>query len=87
MFRVLTPIIGTSYNCNYSLQKYNKLNKSHLVGQLLNSIHDARTHIYKKYTCAIKKFFRVKFPFTKTLPKFLNSTLIVMATVHIKSAV
>ena len=29
------------------LQKYNKLNKSHLVGQLLNSIHDARTHVYK----------------------------------------
>ena len=28
------------------LQKCNKLNKSHLVGQLLNSIHDARTHVY-----------------------------------------
>ena len=26
-------------------QKYNKLNKSQLVGQLLNSIHDARTHV------------------------------------------
>jgi len=26
------------------------MNKSHLVGQLLNSIHDARTHVYiKKY--------------------------------------
>ena len=25
----------------------NKLNKSRLVGQLLNSIHDARTHLYK----------------------------------------
>ena len=33
------------YSC---LQKCNKLNKSHLVGQLLNSIHDARTHVYKK---------------------------------------
>ena len=32
------------YSC---LQKYNKLNKSHLVGQLLNSIHDARTNVYK----------------------------------------
>ena len=32
------------YSC---LQKYNKLNKSHLVGQLLNLIHDARTHEYK----------------------------------------
>ena len=31
------------YSC---LQKCNKLNKSHLVGQLLNSIHDARTHVY-----------------------------------------
>jgi hypothetical protein len=28
---------------------YNKLNKSHLVGQLLNSIHDARTHVCKIY--------------------------------------
>jgi len=28
----------------------NKLSKSHLVGQLLNSIHDARTHVYKIYT-------------------------------------
>jgi hypothetical protein len=32
------------YNC---LQKCNKLNKSHLAGKLLNSIHDARTHVYK----------------------------------------
>ena len=32
------------YSC---LQKCNKLNKSHLVVQLLNSIHDARTHVYK----------------------------------------
>ena len=32
-----------TYSC---LQKYNKLNKSHLVGQLLNSIHDARTHVH-----------------------------------------
>ena len=31
------------YSC---LQKFNKLNKSHLVGQLLNSIHDARTHVF-----------------------------------------
>ena len=87
MFRVLTPIIRSSYSCNYSfqlqqrermvvdqvnqyqklqlqlyellmmgvntrnmqscLQKYNKLNNLHLVGQLLNSIYDARTHVYK----------------------------------------
>ena len=33
------------YGC---LQKCNKLNTSHLVGQLLNSIHDARTHVYIK---------------------------------------
>jgi len=32
------------YSC---LQICNKLNKSHLVGQFLNSIHDARTHVYK----------------------------------------
>ena len=32
------------YSC---LQKYNKLNKLHLVGQLLHSIHDAQTHVYK----------------------------------------
>jgi len=30
------------------LHLYNKMNKSHLVGQLLISIHDARTHVYKK---------------------------------------
>jgi len=29
-------------------QKYNKLNKSNLVGQLLNLIRDARTHVYIK---------------------------------------
>ena len=29
------------------LQNRNKLNKSHLVGQLLNSNHNARTHVYK----------------------------------------
>ena len=83
MFRVLTHIIRSSYNCNYSFwywltgstticsrrwvgtdscvsygrylpydtQKCNKLNKSHLVGQLLNSIHDARTHVYIKKSC------------------------------------
>ena len=33
------------YSC---LQKCNKLNKSHLVGKLLNSIHDARSHVYIK---------------------------------------
>ena len=33
------------YSC---LQKCNKLNKTHLVGQLLNSIHDARTHVYTR---------------------------------------
>jgi len=27
----------------------NKMKKSHLVGQLLNSIHDARAHVYKIY--------------------------------------
>jgi len=32
------------YSC---LQECNLLNKSHLVGKLLNSIHDARTHVYK----------------------------------------
>ena len=25
------------------------LNKSHLVGQLLNWIHDAQTHVYKMF--------------------------------------
>ena len=34
-------------NMQSCLRKYNKLNKSHLVGQLLNSIHDALTHAYK----------------------------------------
>jgi len=39
------------YSC---LQKYNKLNKSHLVKQLLNSIHDARTHVYKiRFICVV----------------------------------
>ena len=33
-------------NMQSCLHKYNKLNKSYLVGQLLNSIHDARTHVY-----------------------------------------
>ena len=32
------------YSC---LQKCNKLNKSHIFGQLLNLIHVARTHVYK----------------------------------------
>jgi len=39
------------YSC---LQKSNKLNKSHLVGQLLNSIHDARTHAYKIQSFRLK---------------------------------
>ena len=42
------------YSC---LQKCNKLNKSHLVGQLLNLIHDAHTHVYKiphRYGLSIK---------------------------------
>ena len=77
MFWVLTPIIRSSYNCNYSfwywltgsttirsrcwvgtqqrertvvdanmqsrLQKYNKLNKSHLVGQLLKTVPIVKT--------------------------------------------
>ena len=34
-------------NMQSCLQKCNKLNKSHPVGQVLNSIHDARTHVYK----------------------------------------
>ena len=34
-------------NMQSCLQKCNKLNKSHLVGQLLNLIHDARTDVYK----------------------------------------
>ena len=36
-------------NMQSCLQKCNKLNKSHLVAELLNSIHDARTHVYKIY--------------------------------------
>ena len=32
------------------LQKCNKLNTSHLVGKLLNSIQDARTHVHKIYS-------------------------------------
>jgi len=51
MFRVLTPILimGVQHPKHVELpKKNNKLNKSHLVGkQLLNSIHDARTHVYK----------------------------------------
>ena len=36
----------------------------------------------------MKKLFRLKFPVTKTLPQFLQSALIAMATVYIvKSAV
>jgi hypothetical protein len=34
-----------------TLQKCNKLNKSHVVGQLLNLIHDARTNVYKNPQC------------------------------------
>jgi len=71
MFWVLTPIIRSSYNCNYSFWHWstrsatvrsgcwvgtcraacrNIVNRiqSHLVGQLLNLIHDARTYEYKK---------------------------------------
>ena len=33
-------------NMQSCLQKCNKLNKSHIFGQL-NSIHDARSHVYK----------------------------------------
>jgi len=41
--------MGVSTRNMYScLEKYKKLNKSHLFGQLLNSIYDARTHVYKK---------------------------------------
>jgi hypothetical protein len=38
------------YSC---LQKCNKLNKSHLVGQLLNSIHGCTDPHIKKYSCVI----------------------------------
>jgi len=34
-------------NMQSCLQKCNTLNKSHLVGELLNSIHYAWTHVYK----------------------------------------
>ena len=40
-------------NIQSCLQKCNKLNKSHLVGQLLNLIHDAWTHVYKKIRSSI----------------------------------
>ena len=30
-----------------------RLNKSQLVGQLLHSIHDARTHVYKKKSMVV----------------------------------
>ena len=40
---------GNTRNMQSCVQKYNKLNKSHLVGQLLNSIHNARTHVYKTH--------------------------------------
>ena len=51
-------------------QKYNKLNKSQLVGQLLNSIHDARTHVYQIYR---KKIHVNRFPrrdSNRTFPKY-----------------
>jgi len=70
MFGVLTPIIRSSYSCNYSFWHWstgstairsrcwvgtcraayrNIINwiQSHLVGQLLNLIHDSRTYEYK----------------------------------------
>jgi len=43
-------------NMQSCLQKYNKLNKSHLVGQLLNSIRDARTHVYKIQLKSLKTY-------------------------------
>jgi len=52
MFRVLYELLKmvvNTRNMKSCLQKCNKLNKSHLVGQLLNSIHDARTHVYYIY--------------------------------------
>ena len=34
-------------NMQSCLHKCNQLNKSHLVGHLLNSIHNAQTNVYK----------------------------------------
>jgi len=52
------------------LQKYNKLNKSHLVGQLLNSILEARTHVYKKSSgCSVTYFFFEIMPFIEQYGK------------------
>jgi len=45
LYQLLMMAVNTR-NMQSCLQKCNKLNKSHLVGQLLNSIHDARTHVY-----------------------------------------
>ena len=44
-------------NMQSCVQKYNKLNKSHLVGQLLNSIHGAQTHVYKIQKTSIVTLF------------------------------
>jgi len=43
-------------NMKSCLQKCNKLNKSHLVGKLLSLIHDARSHVYKKFTMILHVF-------------------------------
>ena len=37
----------TNVFCILSTLDISEMNKSHLVGQLLNSIHDSRTHVYK----------------------------------------
>jgi len=39
--------VTTIETCRAAYKTSNKINKSHLVGQLLNSIHDARIHVYK----------------------------------------
>ena len=74
MFSALTPIIRSSYNCNYSFWYWLtgstnirsrcwvgtdscvSYGMSHLVGQLLNSIHDARTHVYKKLWPNLRRY-------------------------------
>jgi len=49
---VITAVTAPDDGCQHPKhvelpKKYNKLKKSLLVGQLLNSIRDARTHVYK----------------------------------------
>ena len=46
LYELLMMVVNTR-NMESYLQKCNKLSKSHLVGELLNSIHDTRAHVYK----------------------------------------